>query len=142
MGYQESLVSIRPRGMFDVMVRRCEQVYKTDYYTLFGANPVSVITLKQPLGGMPPGAKLLWVCGDRCFHNERGIFNGRLKTLGLYRLNIIPAERLFEGGSDVKLKKITLDWNSKTSENAFLRRDSFENYAQRLRSREKGGLER
>lgn len=136
MGYQESLVCIRPQRMFDAMVRKCEQVYKTDYYKLFGANPESVITLKQPLGGMPPGTKLLWVCGDRCFHNETGILNGRLKTVGLYRLNVIPAERLFSCDSDVKLHGIKLDADSKSSENAYLRRDSFQNYTQRMHSRE------
>ncbi|MDD4510630.1 MAG: hypothetical protein PHY23_07000 [Oscillospiraceae bacterium] len=137
MGYQESLVCIRPQRMFDTMVRKCEQVYQTDYYNLFGANPVSVITLKQPLGGMPPGTKLLWVCGERCFHNEMGIFNGRLKTPGLYHLKIIPAEQLFECGGDKRLVGLKLNANSKTTENAYLRRDSFEHYAKRLQSREK-----
>ena len=136
MGYQEGLVCIRPQWMFDTMVRKCEQVYQTDYYKLFGANPASVIILKQPLGGMPPGTKLLWVCGDRCFHNEMGIFNGRLKTPGLYHLKIIPAERLFEWGQDKRLMGLQLDAESKSSENAYMHRDSFQHYAQRLHSRE------
>ena len=139
MGYQESLVCVRPQRMFDTMVRKCEQALKDGYYTTLGAEPVSVITLKQPLGGMPPGTKLLWVCGDRCFHNEMGIFNGRLKTPGLYHLNIIPAERLFESDSDVKLRGINLGVYHTPSENAYLRRESFQQYAQRLHSRNDRG---
>lgn len=136
MGYQESLVCIRPQRMFDAMVRKCEQAFQDGYYKLLGAEPESVITLKQPLGGMPPGTKLLWVCGDRGFHNETGILNGRLKAVGLYRLNVIPAERLFSCDSDEKLRGIKLDADSKSSENAYLRRDSFQNYAQRMHGRE------
>lgn len=92
MGYQESLVYIRPQKLFDAMARKCEQAFRSGYYAVLGAEPASVITLKQPLDELPKGAKLLWVCGDRCFHNEMGIFNGRLKSPGLYRLKIIPAE--------------------------------------------------
>lgn len=136
MGYQESLVCIRPQRMFDAMVRKCEQAFRDGYYQSLGAEPESVITLKQPLGGMPPGTRLLWVCGNRDFHNETGILNGRLKTVGLYRLNVIPAERLFSCDSDAKLHGIKLDADSKSSENTYLRRDSFQNYTQRMHSRE------
>jgi hypothetical protein len=41
-----------------------------------GAVPLSVVTLKQPLDGMPNGTQLLWVCGDRGFHNEIGFSTG------------------------------------------------------------------
>lgn len=136
MGYQESLVYIRPQRMFDVMVRKCEQAFRNGYYAALGAEPESVITLKQPLGGMPPGTKLLWVCGDRGFHNEMGIFNGKLKTPGFYHLKIIPAERLFACDGDKRLNGIKLDSGSKASENAYLRRDSFQNYGQRMHSRD------
>ena len=136
MGYQESLVCIRPHRMFDTMVEKCEQAFKDGYYATLGAEPVSVITLKQPLEGMPSGTKLLWVCGDRCFHNEMGIFNGRLKIPGLYHLNIIPAERLFENDGDVRLRGIDLGVYHVPTENAYLRRESFRQYAQRLHSRD------
>ena len=56
MGYQESLVFIRPQRMFDAMVEKCEQAIKDGYYAMLGAEPVSVITLKQPLEGIPDTA--------------------------------------------------------------------------------------
>lgn len=136
MGYQESLVFIRPQRMFDAMVRKCEQAFKNGYYAALGAEPASVITLKQSLGGIPPGTKLLWVCGDRGFHHEMGVFNGKLSTQNYYRLKIIPAERLFECEDDVKLRGIDLGIYHLPSENAHLRRESFQQYAQRLHSRE------
>ena len=80
--------------------------------------------------------------GDRCFHNEMGIFNGRLKTPALYRLEIIPAERLFDDDADVWLHGIDLGVYHLPSENAYLHRESFQQYAQRLHSREKKEMER
>ena len=46
MGYQESLVYIRPQKLFDAMVRKCEQAFKDGYYAALGAEPASIITLK------------------------------------------------------------------------------------------------
>ena len=142
MGYQESLVYLRPQRMFDAMVRKCEQAYKEGFYRLAGAEPVSIVTLKQPLEDLPKGAKLLWVCGDRCFHNENGILNGHLKTPHLYRMKIIPADRLFQDNTDEKLRGIDLGVYHTPTENACLRRESFHQYVQRLHNREKRGMDR
>lgn len=135
MGYQESLFYIRPQWMFDAMIRKCEQAEETGYYDITGAEPVSIITLKKFLGGIPPGSRLLWVCGDRCFHNEQGILDGSLADRR-HKLIVIPAERLFLPENDPKLKGINLNTGTAASENAFLRRESFSHYAQRMHSRE------
>lgn len=50
MGYQESLIYIQPQSMFKAMMKTYEQAEKSGYYHLAGAEPLSVITLKQPWG--------------------------------------------------------------------------------------------
>lgn len=95
MGYQESLIYIQPQSMFKAMMKTYEQAERSGYYHLAGAEPLSVITLKQPVGQLPAGTKLLWVCGDRGFHTEGGIFGQRISNNPFkhYQLTFIPAER-------------------------------------------------
>ena len=91
MGYQESWLYIEPQRKFKKLIRAYEKAEQSGYYEVAGAEPHSVIVLKQPFGDIPAGKKLLWVCGDRGFHCAAGIFGGELKCSG--RLRVIPVER-------------------------------------------------
>lgn len=136
MGYQESLIYIQPQSMFKAMMKTYEQAEKSGYYHLAGAEPLSVITLKQPVGELPAGTKLLWVCGDRGFHTEGGIFGQRISNNPFkhYQLTFIPAERLFDP-LDEKLEGIDFDANVPT-ENAHLKWHSASHYAHLVQKHE------
>ena len=99
MGYQESWVYIEPQWNFKNLIRAYEQAEAAGYYKLFGAEPLSVIILKRSFGKIPAGKKLLWVCGDRCFHNVSGIFGRNLNILG--KLQVIPIEAVLDRKSVV-----------------------------------------
>ena len=79
MGYQESWLYIEPQRKFEKLIRAYEKAEQSGYYEVAGAEPRSVIVLKQPFGDIPAGKKLLWVCGDRGFHCAAGVFGGELK---------------------------------------------------------------
>ena len=68
MGYQESWLYIEPQHKFKKLIQAYEKAEQSGYYEVAGAEPCSVIVLKQPFGDIPAGKKLLWVCGDRGFH--------------------------------------------------------------------------
>ena len=68
MGYQESWFYIEPQHKFKKLIQAYEKAEQSGYYEVAGAEPHSVIVLKQPFGDIPAGKKLLWVCGDRGFH--------------------------------------------------------------------------
>ena len=65
MGYQESWLYIEPQHKFKKLIQAYEKAEQSGYYEVAGAEPHSVIVLKQPFGDIPAGKKLLWVCGDR-----------------------------------------------------------------------------
>ena len=88
MGYQESWLYIEPQHKFKKLIQAYEKAEQSGYYEVAGAEPHSVIVLKQPFGDIPAGKKLLWVCGDRGFHCAAGVFGGELKCSG--RLRVIP----------------------------------------------------
>ena len=136
MGYQESLVYLTPQRLFNKMVRKCDEVKKSGYYDLMGAVPLSVVTLKQSLDGMPKGTQLLWVCGDRGFHNEMGVFNGKLGIAKEYTLRFIPVEELFEAEKSNRLEGISFGTKKDPTSNEYLKRESFVRYNNRLRCRE------
>ena len=95
MGYQESWLYIEPQRKFEKLIRAYEKAEQSGYYEVAGAEPRSVIVLKQPFGDIPAGKKLLWVCGDRGFHCAAGVFGGELKCSG--RLRVIPVEEVWRG---------------------------------------------
>lgn len=111
---------------------RGEKAEQEGYYEVAGAQPRSVVILKQPIGGLPAGAKVLWVCGDRCFHTLGGIFGGKLRCMGRFKL--IPVDEVICDPSDRRLRGIRLD-SFRPSENEYMKRYSVENYAYRLRNR-------
>ena len=74
MGYQESWLYIEPQHKFRKLIQAYEKAEQSGYYEVAGAEPHSVIVLKQPFGDIPAGKKLLWVCGDRGFHCAAGVF--------------------------------------------------------------------
>ena len=136
MGYQESLIHIKPQRMFKTMIEAYAQAEKSGYYHCANVGPLSVITLKQQMFGYPPGTKLLWVCGDRSFHSEGGVFGQRIcgNPFKPYSMTFIPAENLFSP-EDEKLKGIDFDANV-PSENAYVKRHSATNYAYLMQKRD------
>ena len=120
MGYQESWFYIEPQHKFKKLIQAYEKAEQSGYYEVAGAEPHSVIVLKQPFGDIPAGKKLLWVCGDRGFHCAAGVFGGELKCSG--RLRVIPVEEGLDLGSPAP------------SENAYMKRYSVANYAHRMRA--------
>ena len=89
------------------------------------------MVLKKPLGELPAGTKLLWVCGDRSFHSPAGVFGGQLHTGG--KIEIIPVEKIFESLEDQRLSGIDLD-SAQTTENDYLKRYSADHYADRIKN--------
>ena len=130
MGYQESWLYVQPQMCFSNLIRAYEKTARTDYYRTIGAEPMSVVILKRPFGEVPKGVKLLWVCGDRCFHTPVGVFNGNLKSPA--KLCFIPVEQVLDP-DDYRLKGIVL--NSRApSENAYMKRYNVEDYIVRTRA--------
>ena len=135
MGYQESLVYLTPQRLFNKMVRKCDEVKKSGYYDLMGAVPLSVVTLKQSQDGIPKGTQLLWVCGDRGFHNEMGVFKGKLGIAKEYSLKFIPVEEIFDSEKSNCLEGISFGAKKDPSSNEYIKRESFFRYNNRLESR-------
>lgn len=90
---------------------------------------MSVIILKHPFGYIPQGAKILWVCGDRGFHNLGGVFDGNLKIMA--KVRFIPVEWVL-APEDSRL------WyrpdSRMPSENAYMKRYSVKDYAEKIRN--------
>ena len=130
MGYQESLLYIEPQWKFEKLIRTYEKAEQTGYYRVAGAEPRSVVILKQPLGNIPAGKRLLWVCGDRGFHCVAGVFGGELKCRA--KLRVIPVEEVLDP-DDRRLEGLDLE-SAAPSENDYMRRYSVQNYAYRMRT--------
>ena len=135
MGYQESWLYIEPQRHFNKLIRAYEQAEQEGYYKVAGAEPRSVVVLKQPFGNIPAGAKVLWVCGERDFQTVGGIFGGKLRCSG--KATLIPIEEVLDGPSDRRIDGIDLN-APRQSENEYMKRYSAANYAHRVRV----GLER
>ena len=135
MGYQESWLYIEPQRHFNKLIRAYKQAEQEGYYKVAGAEPRSVVVLKQPFGNIPAGAKVLWVCGERDFQTVGGIFGGNLRCGG--KIQLIPIEEVLDGPTDRRIDDINLDGPCR-SENEYMKRYSAANYAHRMRV----GLER
>ena len=131
MGYQESWVHIQLQHKFKKLIQAYEKAEQEGYYEVAGAQPRSVVVLKRPIGGLPAGAKVLWVCGDRGFHCAAGVFGGELKCSG--RLRVIPVEEVLDGTDDPRMEGLDFD-SPAPSENAYMKRYSVANYAHRMRA--------
>ena len=131
MGYQESWVHIQPQHKFKKLIQAYEKAEQTGYYKVAGAEPRSVIVLKQPFGELTAGTKLLWVCGDRGWHTVGGIFGGNFHCFG--KVDFISVETVLDGENDKRLKGIDLDSNVPT-ENEYMKRYSVANYAYKMRT--------
>ena len=131
MGYQESWVHIQPQHKFKKLIQAYEKAEQAGYYKVAGAEPRSVIVLKQPFGELPAGTKLLWVCGDRGWHTVGGIFGGNLHCFG--KVDFISVETVLDGENDKRLKGIDLDSNVPT-ENEYMKRYSVANYGCKMRT--------
>ena len=130
MGYQESWFYIEPQRKFEKMIQAYERAENSGYYKVAGAEPWSVVVLKQPFGDIPAGKRLLWVCGDRGFHCVAGVFGGELKFRA--KLRVIPIEEVLDP-DDRRLEGLNLD-SAAPSENDYMRRYSVQNYAYRMRT--------
>ena len=130
MGYQESLLYIEPQWKFEKLIRTYEKAEQTGYYRVAGAEPRSVVVLKQPLGNIPAGKRLLWVCGDRGFHSVGGVFSGELKCRA--KIRVIPIEEVLDP-DDRRLEGLDLE-SAAPSENDYMRRYSDQNYAYRMKT--------
>lgn len=111
MGYQESWLYIEPQHKFKKLIQAYEKAEQSGYYEVAGAEPHSVIVLKQPFGDIPAGKKLLWVCGDR----------------------VIPVEEVLDGTDDPRMEGLDFD-SPAPSENVYMKRYSVANYAHRMRA--------
>ena len=131
MGYQERWVYVDPGSQFKKLIRAYEKAEQEGYYKIAGAQPMSVVLLKQSFGNIPAGTKVLWVCGDRCFHNPSGIFGGKLRCRG--EIHVVPIESILDGPTDRRIDNIDLN-SPQYSENDFMTRYSTENYAYRMRN--------
>ena len=130
MGYQESFLYIEPQWKFEKLIRTYEKAEQAGYYRVAGAEPRSVVVLKQPLGSIPAGKRLLWVCGDRDFHCVAGVFGGELKCRA--KIRVIPVEEVLDP-DDRRLEGLDFD-SAAPSENDYMRRYSVQNYAYRMRT--------
>lgn len=130
MGYQESWFYIEPQRKFEKMIQAYERAENSGYYKVAGAEPWSVVVLKQPFGDIPAGKRLLWVCGDRGFHSVGGVFGGELKCRA--KIRVIPIEEVLDP-DDRRLEGLDLE-SAAPSENDYMRRYSVQNYAYRMRT--------
>ncbi len=89
-----------------------------------------MIILKRSFGKIPAGKKLLWVCGDRCFHNVSGIFGRNLNILG--KLQVIPIEAVLDM-NDSRLDGIHFEKIQPPSENPYMKRYSVVDYVHRMK---------
>ena len=133
MGYQESWFYIEPQHKFKKLIQAYEKAEQSGYYEVAGAEPHSVIVLKQPFGDIPAGKKLLWVCGDRGFHCAAGVFGGELKCSG--RLRVIPVEAVLNGTDDPRMEGLDFD-SPAPSENAYMKITENDLYAKLRKERE------
>lgn len=125
MGYQESWLVLHPTD-FDNALSAFIKTVESGYYNHAGAEPSSVIALKQPFGDLPEGTRIIWICGDRCYHHVDGIFNRNLRC----SMRIIPIEEIMDGPDDPRLKGI--DFNSVLpTENDYMVRFDAESYTRR-----------
>ena len=130
MGYQESWFYIEPQRKFEKMIQAYERAENSGYYKVAGAEPWSVVVLKQPFGDIPAGKRLLWVCGDRGFHCVAGVFGGELKCRA--KIRVIPIEEVLDS-DDRRLEGLDFD-SAAPSENDYMRRYSVQNNAYRMRT--------
>ena len=121
---------MEPQRKFDKLIRAYERAESAGYYRVAGAEPCSVVILKQPFGDVPAGSKVLWVCGDRGFHNLGGVFDGNLKIMA--KVRFIPVEWVL-APEDSRLSGIDLD-SRMPSENAYMKRYCVKDYAEKLKT--------
>lgn len=136
MGYQESLVAVRPRKYLHRIVLSCEQQRKNGFYE---RNPCtvdlcSVIVLKRRMHKYPVGTKLLWIGGDRCFHNMEGLLEKSPYSGFKFKLDFIAVESFFR---QEQAEGIDFDMNTQSSENEWFRRFSPDGFLLKMRETER-----
>lgn len=93
MGYQESWVIVKPQWQFSKMMQIYRQQRDAGFYNdIYSTAPMSVVVLKQKIGKLPAGTKILWVCGERCWQDQQHIFNQNVSHRLFCRMEIIPIE--------------------------------------------------
>ena len=119
---------VQPQWCFSKLIRAYDQAARSGYYQTASVEPLSVVVLKQPFGELPKGTKILWVCGERCFHTSAAVFNGNLKTAA--KLRFVPVEQVLDL-QDRRLEGIDLS-SRIPSENAYMKRYHIRDYAGKL----------
>ncbi|MDR1409360.1 MAG: AAA family ATPase [Oscillospiraceae bacterium] len=118
------LSAVEPPENFHRVMKLCEKQRRSGFYknNYCAVQPRSVIVLKQSVGGFPAGTKLLWVTGDRCFHELGGLLDLRKPTTySNVKLTFVPAENLFQPS---EILGIDFSENSSFSENENFKRYS------------------
>jgi len=145
MGYQESLVVAQTNKQFDRLVNDCKKLSDEGFYNdPCTVMPMSVIVLKQRINNLPAGTKALWVVGDRCFHRMSCLLPQKQKASYTFsNPKFIAAEEAFRD----KSRELAIDFSftegidfsdsTKKSENAYMKRFTFENYHETIK-RNKG----
>ena len=159
MGYQESWVIIRPQFKFNKLIQIYEKQRKAGFYDdIYSTTPKSIVILKQDIGKLAAGTKVLWVCGERCWHDEKHIFNDLVSIKLFCKIEIIPVENVFtsdialsEGAgydeivntikqrSDLYTGGINFESDAAPSENAFIKRYTMEDYLLKIKSEKEKG---
>ena len=119
---------VQPQWCFSKLIRAYDQAARSGYYRTASVEPLSVVVLTQPFGELPKGTKILWVCGERCFHTSAAVFNGNLKTAA--KLRFVPVEQVLDL-QDRRLEGIDLS-SRMPSENAYMKRYHIRDYAGKL----------
>lgn len=128
MGYQESWYYVTPQSQFDNMILCCDERKRQGIYENLCTAPLSVVTLKQSIGNIPAGAKLLWVCGERYFQNFPYDIVGVGFESTLRQIRIIAIEEIQMVAEEAH--EIDCD---EESENSYINLDSFSQYTSMLR---------
>ena len=132
MGYQESVVYTNTKAGFNKMINTYIKLKKRGAYSdPCTVLPVAVIELKKQVGDLPKGKKLLWVCGDRGFHNKYGVFPSELPIM--LPVNIMAVEKMFPQWED-EFKG--LNFNIDFSENDLLKHYSIDTYINEVHKKE------
>ena len=126
-----SLILFEPQKKFKNVVKAYSKLDKLRYYELTDIEPESVIVLKQPIGELPAGAKLLMVSGAPEFHTVGGVFAGYLKCWGKWSVKFIPVEEVLNGDNMEGIEFCTPVF----SENEYMKRYGWRHYALRLLQR-------
>lgn len=122
MGYQESWMYV-PQDLFNNYIQRYKEMDHRNTY----AEICSIVILKRPIHPFPANTKIIWISGDRGYHDLETLF-GKTQPSD-QRAKLIQVEEILDF-NDPRLEGLILSDDSKYSENAYFKRYSLEHYIQ------------